>query len=117
MYPVLHLGPGQSLVSGLVLRRSSGFSLSFLLPQQRVVSQDPGVGLQYVVEHVEAVRTADLRAPAQGTGLWVVQVLVGAHQSQQLQLQRADLLCDTFRVRLVQIPPAGLQKFVENWEI
>lgn len=85
------------MVSGFVLWLSSGLSLSFLFSFLRVVSEDLGVGLQYVVKSVEAVRTANLRALVQRTGLWVVEIFVGAHESQQLQLERADLRCP-FRV-------------------
>lgn len=89
------LGPGQSLVSGLILQRGSASAL--LIPELSVVSEDLGVGLQHVVEKVEAVGTADLRAPRQGTDLGAVKVLVGAHSSQQLQLQGAALLLQPFR--------------------
>lgn len=66
---VVYLGPGQSLVSGFVLRLSSSFSLSFLLSQLRIVSQDLGVGLEHVVEHVEAVCAANLWALVHRTAL------------------------------------------------
>lgn len=83
------LGPGQSLVSGFVLQSSSTSAL--LLSELSVVSEDQGVGLQHVVESVEAVRPANLWALLQGTHLGAVKVLVGAHSSQQLQLQGAAL--------------------------
>lgn len=61
------------------------------------MSEDLGVGLQHVVENVETVRTANLWALLQGTNLGAVKVLVGAHGSQQLQLQGAALLLHPFR--------------------
>lgn len=118
MYPGLHLGPGQSLVSGFVLWLSSSSVLGLLLPQQRVVGQDSGVGLQHVVENVEAVCAADLWALVHRTHLWEVEVLVGAHQRQQLLLQWADLLRHPLKVGdLVQIPPVALQNPVEHWQV
>lgn len=75
----LYLWPGQSLISGFVLQSSSRFS--FLISELSVVGQDLGVGLQYVVENVEAVCATDLWALLQRTHLWVVKVLVGTHNS------------------------------------
>lgn len=113
---VFYLGSGQPLISGFVQNFSSTFGL--LLPQLRVVSQNLWVGLQHVVEDVEAVRAPNLWPHFHGTSLWVVQVPVGAHQSQQLQLHWADVPCRCFRLgRLIQIFPAILQKFVKNGEL
>lgn len=113
---VFYLGPGQALISGFVQNFSSTFGL--LLSQLRVMSQNLRVGLQHVVEDVEAVRAANLWPHFDGTSLWVVQVPVGAHQSQQLQLHWADVPCRCFRVgRLIQIFPAILQKLVKNGEL
>lgn len=109
------LGPGQSLVSGLVLQ--SGSSSAPLISELSVVSEDLGVGLQHVVENVEAVRAADLWAPLQGANLGAVKVLVGAHGSQQLQLQGAALLLRPSRTgQLVESLPAALQKLVKSRE-
>lgn len=82
------------------------------------MSQDLGVGLQHMVEHMETVNATNLWAPVHRTDLWVVQVLVGAHESKQFHLYWADLLGHPFRVGgLVQILPARLQQFVENGEV
>lgn len=116
VFSVFYLGPGQPLISGFVQNFSSTFG--FLLPQLRVMSQNMWVGLQHVVEDVEAVRAPNLWPHFHGTGLWVVQVPVGAHQSQQLQLHWADVPCRCFRVgHLIQIFPAILQKFVKDREL
>lgn len=70
-----------------------------------------------MVEHMEAVSTAHMRSLFERTCLWVVQILIGAHEGQQLQLERADLFSLPIRIDgLVQILPASLHKFVENWE-
>lgn len=80
MLSVFYLGPGQALISGFVQNFSSTFGL--LLSQLRVMSQNLRIGLQHVVEDVQAVRAPNLRPQFYGTSLWVVQVPVGAHQSQ-----------------------------------
>lgn len=76
----LYLGPGQSLIPGFLLQSTSGFGL--LLSELSVVSQDLGVGLQDVVENVEAERAPNLWALLQRTHLWVVKVLVSPHSSE-----------------------------------
>lgn len=82
------------------------------------MSQDLGIGLEHVVQHVDAVRGAHLRALLQRAHLWVVEVFVGAHEGQQLLLERADLLSCPLSIRdLVQTLTAGLEEFVENWEV
>lgn len=82
------------------------------------MSQDLGVGLQHVVENMEAVNATDLWAPVHRTDLWVVQVFVGAHESKQFHLYWADLLGQPFGVGgLVQTLPACLQQLVENGEV
>lgn len=109
------------MVSGLVLRLGSSFSPGITsnlpVPQLGVVSQDAGVGLQHVVEDVEAVGAANLGALAERRAVWVVDVSVGAHEGQQLQLEGTGLLWLPLRVGgLVQRLPAGLQDFVEGRE-
>lgn len=112
---VAYLWPGQPLVSGFILWLSSSFSPCLPLSQLGVVSQDSGIGLQDMVEHMEAVRTAHIWALLKRAGIWKAQVLVGAHEGQQLHLEGADLFGVSHRTeRLVQILPAALQKFMEN---
>lgn len=95
---VVYLWPGQSLVSGFFLWFSSSFSLTLPLSQLGVVSQDSRVGLQDVVEDMQAVRTANIWALLQMARLWVIQVLVGPHERQQLHLEGADLFGLSFRI-------------------
>ena len=107
---VLYLGSGQPLVTGLVLWGGSGFSLTLF--QLGVVSQDAGVCLQHVVESMQAVGTADLRALNEGGAFREVEIFIGAHESQQLLLEGADLL--PRRQSLVQRLPAAIQGLVER---
>lgn len=95
---VVYLWPGQSLVSGFFLWFSSSFRLTLLLSQLGVVSQDSRVGLQDVVEHMQAICTANIWALLQMARLWVIQVLVGPHERQQLHLKGADLFGLSFRI-------------------
>lgn len=113
----MYLGPGQALIPGFVHNLSSFFGL--VLPQLSVVSQDLRVGLQHVVEDVEAVGAAHLRTPFHGTGLGVAQVPVGAHQSQQVRAHCSDLLRRRgARVGgLVHVFQAVLQELVKNGEL
>lgn len=80
------------------------------------MSQNLRVGLQHVVEDVEAVRAANLRSPCDGTSLGVAQVPVGAHQSQQVRLHRARLLLRR-RAGSAGLFGAVLQELVENGEL
>ena len=64
-----------------------------------VVEQDSGVGLEHVVEHMEAVGAAHLLAGAQRGALRVVEVSVAAHEAQQLRLEGAHLRRPALGVR------------------
>lgn len=62
-----YLGSGQALVPGLILWLNfdlvpPGLVRGLVLPRLGIMTQNAGVGLQHVVECVEAVGTADLLA-------------------------------------------------------
>lgn len=106
----MYLGPGEALVSGLVLELSASLGFRPLPMEQGIVGQDSGVGLEHVVERVEAVGAADLLAGAERRAIGVVEVSVCAHEAQQLHLERAHpLLCTALGVGgPVKGPPVAL---------
>lgn len=110
--------PGESLVSEFILWLGSCFSPTLLLFQLWVMSQNPRIGLKYMVKHMEAVCTAHMWSLLERACLREVEIFIGAHEGQQLQLERADLFGLPFMIEsLVQILPACLHKFMENWEL
>lgn len=76
-----YLRPGEPLIP-VVITVSAWLSI----PPFGVVAEHLGVGLEDVVQGVQAVRVPDLLSVCQSISFWVEQVLVGIHDTEELSL-------------------------------
>lgn len=76
-----HLRPGEPLVPVVI-----GVSARLPIPPSGVVAEHLGVGLEHVVQGVQAVGAPDLLPVCQSLSLRVEQVPVGIHDAEELSL-------------------------------
>lgn len=107
-----HLGPRQPLVPEVIIVSHA----EFLASASAVVAKHLGVGLEDVIDGVQAVHVADLPAVLQGGPFWVEQVPVRIHNQEELFLkgcEGATRLVETREELAVGLGPGGFQRLLE----